>query len=130
MKKLLTAFACTLLGGSMIFAAACGGGNSGGGSDLAETRALSLSIGALDGNFNPFFYTSLTDGQVISMTQSSLITSDVDQNGDVQPAAGDNYNTVAKDFEIKYYNAPSGGTECSDTVAAQSGRTEYRFPSP
>ncbi len=127
MKKLLTAFACTLLGGSMIFAAACGGGNSGGGSDLAETRALSLSIGALDGNFNPFFYTSLTDGQVISMTQSSLITSDVDQNGDVQPAAGDNYNTVAKDFEIKYYNAPSGGTECSDTVAAQSGRTEYRF---
>lgn len=138
MKKFLKVLACSLLGGVMIFAVACNkdnGGNGNGGGNGGEsqqtynpeTRPLSLSIGALDGNFNPFFYTSLTDGQVISMTQSSLITSDVDEQGNVQPVAGDNYNTVAKDFEIKYYNAPSGGTECADTVAAQNGRTEYRF---
>ncbi len=139
MNKFLKVLACSLLGGTMLFAAACTGGGGGntntpggpGGETTQkynpETRALSLSIGALDGNFNPFYSTSLTDAQVISMTQSSLITSDVDEHGDVQPVAGENYNTVAKDFEIKYYDAPSGGSECVDTVAANGGRTEYRF---
>lgn len=130
MNKFLKVLACSLLGSTMLFAAACGGnggGGNGGGTQKydTESRALALSIGALDGNFNPFFSTSLTDTQVISMTQSSLITSDVDAGNNVKPVAGDNYNTVAKDFEIKFYNA--SGNECEDMEAADGGTSVYRF---
>ncbi len=134
MKKFLKLLVCGLLGGAVLFSAtACAPedpenpNNNGTQKYDPETRALSLSIGALDGNFNPFYSTSLTDAQVISMTQASLITSSVDENGAVQPVAGENYPTIAKDFEIKYYNAPTGGSEVDSSVAANGGRTEYRF---
>ena len=46
----------------------------------AETRPVAIATGALDENFNPFFYTSGNDGDVIGMTQISMLTSDADGN--------------------------------------------------
>ena len=43
-----------------------------------EKRQLTLATAALDGNFNPFFYTSQNDGNMISMTQISMLTVDSD----------------------------------------------------
>ena len=117
MNKFLKAMGCVLIGGSLLFATACGKKGSG-----TETRPLNLAIGALDGNFNPFFYTSANDGEVISMTQVSLLG--VDPSG--QPAVGDNYPVVAKDYAITYYDAITGGTASASSSNATK-RTEYEF---
>ncbi len=61
-----------------------------------ETRPLTMSIGALDGNFNPFFYTAQNDGTVVGMTQVSMLASDADGN----PVCGEDRPTVSKDFKI------------------------------
>ena len=122
MKKFLKALTCVVLGSSMVFAVACDKNGSSGG--ITETRSLNLAIGALDGNFNPFFYTSANDGEVISMTQASLIG--VTNSGD--PAVGDNYPVVAQDYSTTYYNARTGGQTTTNTEeAATNGRTEYEF---
>ncbi len=62
-----------------------------------ETRPLTMSIGTLDGNFNPFFYTAQNDGNVVNMTQVSLLASD--ENG--EPVVGEDRPTVAKAFTKK-----------------------------
>ena len=122
MNKFAKALTCAALGSAMLFSVAC---NKGEQTDITESRWLALSLGVPDGVFNPFFSTSLVDSKVISMTQASLITSDVDSKGDVVPVAGEEYPTVAKAFEIKYYN---GDNECEPAQAAEDGgRTEYRF---
>ncbi len=74
-----------------------------------ETRPLTMSIGALDGNFNPFFYTAQNDGNVVSMTQVSMLASDAQGNA----VAGENRPTVAKDFSV--------------TEAADGSSTTYEF---
>ncbi len=73
--------------------AGCGGGKE---SYDPETRPLTMSIGALDGNFNPFFYTAQNDGTVVSMTQVSMLASDEDGNA----VCGEDRPTVAKDFSV------------------------------
>lgn len=144
MNKFLKAIMCAGLCGSMVFAVACNNESNtptpGPKPDDEppktqtydpETRPLYLSIGAVDGNFNPFFYTSLTDGQVVSMTQSALITSEVikNANGDdeVIPVAGDEYPTVAKDYTTTYYRPDGTVTTNSAEAAEEGGRTEYEF---
>ena len=137
MNKILKAILCAGLGCSMLFAAACGGdtGNSGGGNggeggggggggtghviSDPETRALSLSIGALDGNFNPFFSTTLTDSQVISHTQASMITTDADGKA----VAGDEWPTVAKDYTTTSFDK-NGNQVVNGTM---DGTTRYEF---
>lgn len=138
MNKFLKTMLCAGLCGSMVFAAACGGGGTdnpsgnGGQKYNPETRPLYLSIGAVDGTFNPFFYTSLTDGNVVSMTQASLITTEVTKspNGqnEVNPVAGEQYPTIAKDFSVNYF-APYSDTPTSNSslAAVEGGRTEYDF---
>ncbi len=74
-----------------------------------ETRPLTMSIGALDGNFNPFFYTAQNDGNVVGMTQVSMLASDAQGN----PVVGENRPTVAKDFSV--------------TEAADRQSTTYEF---
>lgn len=126
MNKLAKIITCATLSGSMLFAVACSG-SCGGGQLDSEKRWLSLAITQPDQVFNPFFSTSLTDAKIISQTQASLITSDK-INGTVEAVAGDNYPTVAKDYEIKYFDAKVGGNEVSDSAqAATNGRTEYSF---
>ncbi len=68
-----------------------------------EIRPLTMSIGALDGNYNPFFYTAQNDGTVVSMTQVSMLASDRDGN----PAIGENRPTVVKDYTVE---EKDGGT--------------------
>ncbi len=74
-----------------------------------ETRPFTMSIGALDGNFNPFFYTAQNDGTVVSMTQVSLMASDAEGNA----VCGEDRPTVAKDYTV---------TEASD-----GSSTTYEF---
>ena len=56
-----------------------------------ESRPVALALGAVEENFNPFFYTSQNDGEVISLTQISLITADEE----AQLTCGQNEATVA-----------------------------------
>ena len=135
MKKFFKALLCLLTGIIMIFAAACsnGGGenndpnsgdnsgnNSGNNSGLnSESRPFSMSISAFDGNFNPFFSTSLSDAQIISQTQAQLITA----TAEGEPAAGDDWPTVAQDFTITYKD--SEGNVIPNGV--KTGTTEYEF---
>ncbi len=105
---------CTMLATTAL--TACGGG----GLD-PETRVLMLATGALDDNFNPFFYSSLNDGEMVSMTQISMLTVD----GDGKPTCGDDWPTVVQEYTTKMYDARTGGNET--TVGSEDGRTEYEF---
>ncbi len=62
-----------------------------------ETDRLVLSIGELDGVFNPFFSTSATDGTIIGMTQIGMLSSDKDGN----VAYGTNEPCVVLDYGQK-----------------------------
>lgn len=65
-----------------------------------ENRAVGLALGAVDENFNPFFYTAQNDGEVVSLTQIGLITSDEKGN----PTCGQNEPTVALAYKDTTYN--------------------------
>ncbi len=84
-----------------------------------ETRPLTFAVGALDGNFNPFFYSSANDGSVISMTQISMMTTDSDGN----LVCGDDYATVALAMKITMYDANGNVTPSGDI----DGYTDYEF---
>lgn len=76
-----------------------------------EERPLSMALGTPDGVFNPFFSTSAIDGQVIALTQISMLNSDKD--GKV--TYGDNEPTVVQD-----YTQTENGTGSNKT-------TTYKF---
>lgn len=84
-----------------------------------ETRPVVFSIGALDNNFNPFFYTSANDGEVAGMTQISMLSSDKDGN----PVCGEDQPTVVLDYSSTMYNANGVPTTTGD----MNGTTEYEF---
>lgn len=71
-----------------------------------ENDPLIFSTLAVDGVFNPFFYTSGTDGTVLGMTQLSLLTND--ENGN--PAYGDDEEVIAKDVKIVNKSEATGDT--------------------
>ncbi|MBP3582713.1 MAG: hypothetical protein J6K44_01610, partial [Clostridia bacterium] len=85
------------------------GGSSSGGSGNSTPNALVIMSDALDGVFNPFFSTSAPDGNIVAMTQMSMLTTDIDANGDVVVAFGDDEAVVVKDFE-KTYNKSTDRT--------------------
>ncbi|MCD8372734.1 MAG: ABC transporter substrate-binding protein [Clostridia bacterium] len=89
----------------------------------AETRPFTMAISTIDGNFNPFFYTSNNDGTVISMTQVSMLSTD--KNGNI--VCGENYPTVVKDYTMVSYDEE--GNVMSQDVATSSNTeyTEYSF---
>lgn len=62
-----------------------------------ETTPLVVSTDVLDGVFNPFFYTSGPDGDVVNQTQIGLLSSD--ENG--QPVAGKDEPCVALAYSVK-----------------------------
>ena len=95
----------TLIVGAMCLsmtlgAAACTPENNPGGGDYThirtdmETRPVSVAIGNLDENFNPFFYTALNDGEIVSLTQISMLSVDRDGN----PACGQDEPTVVQAY--------------------------------
>ena len=69
-----------------------------------EIRPVVFSTEPLDGNFNPFFATSATDVNILSLTQISMLGVDADGNvacGQDQPTVVDSY-TITTDSESKY----------------------------
>lgn len=85
-----------------------------------ETRPVALAIGALDKNFNPFFYTSGNDGEVIGKTQISMLTADA--NGNI--VCGNDQETMALDYSITQYASQDDSQEwTSGTV----NHTTYKF---
>ncbi|MDE6613681.1 MAG: hypothetical protein K2K28_03925, partial [Clostridia bacterium] len=114
MNKFLKGALCAGLCVAMIGAAGCKK------SDLnPETRQLKLSVGALDGNFNPFFYTAQNDGNMISMTQISMLTND--SSGKL--VCGDDWPTVVQSYTETMINAAGAPTN----NGADAVKTEYRF---
>lgn len=61
-----------------------------------ETTPLILASDLFDGVFNPFFYTSGVDGDVVGMTQIGMLSGD--KNGD--PVAGDDEACVSKAYSV------------------------------
>lgn len=76
-----------------------------------ETTRLVLAIGELDGVFNPFYSSSATDGEIVGMTQLSMLTTD--KEGGV--AYGANEACAVLDYEA----VPQGEGENQTTT--------YRF---
>ncbi len=129
MKKIFKALMCASLAGVIsvgtIGAVGCKNeGDPGSGVDLSkreyrnsETQPLRLSIGAVDENFNPLYYTSLNDGTIANLTQVSLITSD----SEGKLSFGEDEPTVALDYLETYYAANG------HTLATGDGRTVQKY---
>lgn len=104
MKKFCSRALCLVLCLAMLMAfAGCSGSN--------KTDAFVVMTEALDGLFNPFFYTSATDGTIVGMTQISMLGASY-KDGKISVAYGDNEAVVTKDYDI---------TENAD------GTVTYRF---
>lgn len=84
-----------------------------------ETRPMTFAVGALDGNFNPFFYSSANDGSVIAMTQIGMMTTN--SAGDL--VCGDDYATVSLINKITMID--ENGNETDDGENAKY--TDYEF---
>lgn len=148
MKKILKGLLCLTIGTSFALTGlvGCGGGNDNtgdkpddnpGGSDVIESAhrdsendELRLAIGAVDGNFNPLFYTSANDGTIANLTQVSLMTA----NSDGELAYGNDYATVALDYKETYYSDAAGtqqiGTGDGKNISGSSskdGSTAYEY---
>lgn len=83
-------------------------------------RPVALAIGALDQNFNPFFYTSGNDGEIVGMTQISMLTSDAQGN----IVCGEDQPTMALDYSMTQYSSHD------DSQVWESGdvdHTTYKF---
>lgn len=120
MKKIFKGAICAGLCVAMLGSVGCGGG----GSNLdSETRQLQLATGALDGNFNPFFYTSANDGNIVSLTQVGMITI----NSEGKPAYGDDEACVVKDYTLTMYDTKEVGTGNVIPGGSVDGRSEYEF---
>ena len=84
-----------------------------------ETRPVALAIGAVEENFNPYFYTSLNDGEIVSLTQVSLITSDEE----AKLTCGQNEATVALAYRETVYDENGNQT----TNGNAKGSTVYEY---
>ncbi len=61
-----------------------------------EQRPFTIAISEPDGNFNPFFYTSLNDGEIIGLTQIGMLATD--ENGSI--ICGEDQPTVVKSYTM------------------------------
>ena len=121
---------CLTMGVSAVAAplVACGGGAK----YDNESTPLVLATDVLDGVFNPFFYTSGSDGEVVSQTQIAMLASD--EKGQTvanweEPCVSLAYSTVTngsldeynqtqdyKNYNTDYYFALKDGIKFSDGV--------------
>ena len=63
-----------------------------------ETQTFIIQESTFDGVYNPFFYSSAYDGDVVSMVNVSLLT--MERDGAI--VAGNQYDTVGLSYEIFY----------------------------
>ena len=82
---------------SMLTLTGCSTGEDGSGAFVIMTESL-------DGLFNPFFSTSANDGTIVAMTQIGMLSSKLNENGEVDVAFGQNEATVTLDFEQSELN--------------------------
>lgn len=87
------------------------------GADM-ETRAMVLSIDALDGKFNPYFATSAPDVSVTAQTQISMLSAD----SEGYPTCGQDEPTVALDYKVTEMNGDHVATAGEEVTS-----TEYEF---
>ncbi|MBQ8405938.1 MAG: hypothetical protein IJX09_04725, partial [Clostridia bacterium] len=121
MNKSVRSIACLLTGllmaGSFSVFAGCGKETT----FNPEERPLVLATEALDGTFNPFFATSATDTEIISMTQIGMLS----VNGQGKPSCGEDEPTVVKDYTETYISA--AGAPLTQEESASARYTEYEF---
>ena len=82
---------------SALMLTGCSTGDAGSGAFVIMTENL-------DGLFNPFFSTSATDGTIVAMTQIGMLSSKLNEKGEVDVAFGQNEATVTLDFEQSELN--------------------------
>lgn len=116
MKKVFKGIMCAGLSLSMLAAVGCAKQTND-----PEVRPLKMAIGAVEQNFNPFFYTSQNDGEMAGLTQVSMFSSD--RSGKL--TWGENEPSVVKNFEKIYLN--SAKEPVPESSASTSGYTEYRM---
>ncbi len=92
MKKICSRALCLVLCLAMLMSFAGCSGNS-------KTDAFVVMTEALDGLFNPFFYTSATDGTIVGMTQIAMLGANY-KDGQISVAYGENEAVVTKDYDI------------------------------
>ena len=106
-KRIICMLLCVVMCLSMTLSlAGCSTGNSG-------SDAFVIMTENLDGLFNPFFSTSANDGTIVSMTQIGMLSSKLNDAGEVDVAFGQNEATVTLDFEQSELN--------------EAGETVYTF---
>ena len=106
-KRIICMLLCVVMCLSMTLSlASCSTGNSG-------SDAFVIMTENLDGLFNPFFSTSANDGTIVSMTQIGMLSSKLNDAGEVDVAFGQNEATVTLDFEQSELN--------------EAGETVYTF---
>lgn len=130
LKRALCLFCCVVM---LLSAVACSGSGSGTETGTSagdqptdktytydpETYPMTFAIGALDGNFNPFFYTSANDGGILSMTQIGMLSTDSKGN----LVCGEDYATVALYMKTTMYDASGNVTSSGDN----DGWSDYEF---
>ena len=84
-----------------------------------ETTPLVFSIGALDGNFNPFFATSASDVTIAAQTQIAMLSTDENE----KPVCGEDQPTVALTYKETMKDSNGQVTDKGDS----NGTTEYEF---
>ncbi len=90
-KKILSAILCIAICLSAIVAlASC---------KDEKKDALVIMTENLDGLFNPFFSTSANDSTIVSMTQIGMLSSKLNDEGEIEVAFGQNEATATLDFE-------------------------------
>lgn len=112
MKKAIRNIILGAMCGSMVFAVAGCNDNTAG--IDTETRPVALALGAVDENFNPFVYTAQNDGEVVGMTQISMLTADAKGN----IVCGQDEATVALDYSINMYDS-------GDNLTTDGDKAEY-----
>jgi len=97
-KRIICILLCLALClSSVLTLTGCSTGDDGSGAFVIMTENL-------DGLFNPFFSTSATDGTIVSMTQIGMLSSKLNDKGEVDVAFGQNEATVTLDFEQSELN--------------------------
>ena len=66
-----------------------------------KADAFVIMTEQLDGLFNPFFYTSANDGNIVAMTQISMLGADY-EGGEVKVAYGENQAVVVLNYDEKH----------------------------
>ena len=96
-RNLICGAVCLTLAGSMVLSS-CG---KRGKTRDSETTPLVVSSEALDSVFNPYFYTTGPDGNVVGQTQIGMLSTDKDGNlvcGENEPCVVLDYATAMKNI--------------------------------